>query len=525
MAPAQTPAFALRARVSQPHGPMTVARPQRSFRKTGWPFLVHAAILLLVAFALRKAQFGNPVVGDDEQFYLLVGDRLLHGMLPYVDIWDCKPPGLFLLYAGIRLLGGSGIVQYQIVATIFAAATAIMIARVGQRIGGGFGALCGGLVYLLWINWFGGDGGQTPVFYNAFVTGAAMVVLSALDTSASRGRLRRLGCAAMALIGIGLQIKYACVFEGVFFGLVLLHAGFSRGATPAQLAADGALWIACALAPTAAAWAFYGLLGHGEAFAYANFVAEFRQTGLPAGERLAALWRIFANTLVLTIPAVAAARLWRPATAEAMRTRLFAWGWLGAAWFGLLAYGAYFENYALPLLVPTSLVLVPALSLPAWGPILAAVALAFGYVGSSTSIHRHVRAREGREAIDRVVSLIKSNLGRGCLYIYSGPSIPYLLTNACFVSPYVFPGHLRNSKMANALPVGSTGELREVLAGEPRVIVREQSGDGRDALPDAIVGVVLARSYRLVGSVKFGHDHILVYKVDHHAPAERHLGR
>ena len=64
--------------------------------------------------------FGNPVIGSDEgdeQFYLLVGDRMLHGLLPYVDVWDRKPVGLFLVYAAIRLLGGEGIWQYQLAAT------------------------------------------------------------------------------------------------------------------------------------------------------------------------------------------------------------------------------------------------------------------------------------------------------------------------------------------------------------------------------------------------------------------------
>jgi predicted membrane-bound mannosyltransferase len=82
-----------------------------------------AALLLLVALLLRVPLFGDPVIHSDEQFYLLVGDRLLHGAWPYLDIWDRKPPGLFLLYAAIRLVGGLGIVQYQMVASLAAAAT------------------------------------------------------------------------------------------------------------------------------------------------------------------------------------------------------------------------------------------------------------------------------------------------------------------------------------------------------------------------------------------------------------------
>src|SRR3569623_982326 len=65
-----------------------------------------AALLLLVALAARCVDFGNPVIHVDEQYYLLVGDRLLHGALTYVDIWDRKPIGLFAIFAEIRLLPG-----------------------------------------------------------------------------------------------------------------------------------------------------------------------------------------------------------------------------------------------------------------------------------------------------------------------------------------------------------------------------------------------------------------------------------
>uniref|UniRef100_UPI001C08B440 hypothetical protein n=1 Tax=Acinetobacter baumannii TaxID=470 RepID=UPI001C08B440 len=54
-------------------------------------------ILLMFAVAVRARDFGNPSIHVDEQFYLLVGDRMLHGALPYLDIWDRKPIGLFLL--------------------------------------------------------------------------------------------------------------------------------------------------------------------------------------------------------------------------------------------------------------------------------------------------------------------------------------------------------------------------------------------------------------------------------------------
>ena len=79
-----------------------------------------------VTVLVRAAGIGDIVAHGDEQFYLLTGDRMLNwGAVPYADIWDRKPVGLFLLYAGIRLLGGNGIIAYQLSALAAVAATSL----------------------------------------------------------------------------------------------------------------------------------------------------------------------------------------------------------------------------------------------------------------------------------------------------------------------------------------------------------------------------------------------------------------
>jgi hypothetical protein len=133
---------------------------------------VRAINLLMMGFAylavgllIRGATLGFPVIHIDEQFYLLVGDRMLHGAVPFVDIWDRKPIGLFLLYAAIRLLGGDGIVQYQLVALACVAGTSLVIwrtARKSPRRWGFLGRRCLSAV----LSAFFCFGGQAPVYYN-----------------------------------------------------------------------------------------------------------------------------------------------------------------------------------------------------------------------------------------------------------------------------------------------------------------------------------------------------------------------
>jgi hypothetical protein len=183
---------------------------------------------MLAALLIRGITFGYPMLHIDEQFYLLVGDRMLHGAVPYVDIWDRKPVGLFILYAAIRLLGGLGVVQYQVVAMLFAAATALAIYRMARMIARPWGAFWAGVAYLLCLSGYQCYGGQAPVFFNLPMALAGLM-LCRMASQGARARLVRGGLGVMALVGIALQIKYTALFEGITFGLVLMALGHRQG--------------------------------------------------------------------------------------------------------------------------------------------------------------------------------------------------------------------------------------------------------------------------------------------------------
>ena len=94
---------------------VTAQEAQR--RRGSWPapreLLKAGLILALFTLATRLWTFGNPLINVDEQFYVLTGDRLLHGVLPYVDIWDRKPIGLFLIYAFVCRLFANPVIGYR----------------------------------------------------------------------------------------------------------------------------------------------------------------------------------------------------------------------------------------------------------------------------------------------------------------------------------------------------------------------------------------------------------------------------
>ncbi len=139
----------------------------------------HAADLaacFAFALLLRIATFGDPNIHMDEAFYFFVGLEMHEGAVPYVDIWDRKPAGLFILYCALAGISGS-VLSYQIAAWIAAGYTAWVIAQIVYRFGPRIAGLLAAACYIALLLPLNGHGGQTPVFYNALVASAVWLVL------------------------------------------------------------------------------------------------------------------------------------------------------------------------------------------------------------------------------------------------------------------------------------------------------------------------------------------------------------
>ena len=457
-------------------------------------------LLILAALVIRLPHIGNPIRHLDDQFYLFTGRALLEGQLPYVDIWDRKPLGLFLIYGAIALLGGSGVIEYQLVAASSAAATAILVALIARRFTSDLGAALAGVCYLASLEMLGGGGGQSPVFYNLYMAGAALLVLRAIDEPEGP-RLYRYGLGAMLLAGLSVFIKQSAVIEGCFFGLALLWIVWTRTGSPARVARCALLYGACGIAPTLLALLGYAALGHGEEFWFANFVSIFLKGSIGARTLVFG----FAFILICLFPLLLYAPLglkrlpWRAAGPERVRT-LFLAGWLAAALLGFLAIPNFFDHYALPLLVPLSVAAAPLFGREHGGRVWAAVPILWALVLSDYPgwTQSRLAARQYEQAAD----IVAQNLRGGCLYVHEGPVQLYTVGGSCGLTRYVFPDHLNSAPEAGATGVDAEAELRRILARQPRVIVtarRVTHPENRATL--RILGAELPRRYRLVAIV------------------------
>jgi hypothetical protein len=463
----------------QQTSPLRLAYPLRSISRSAaliWLGLAYVAVALL----LRGFTFGDPALHIDEQFYLLVGDRMLHGALPYVDIWDRKPVGLFVLYAAIRALGGGdGIVQYQVAAMISAAATALTVNRIARTIAPAAGAWWAGVAYLLYLSGFNCFGGQSPVFYNLVVALAAWRMCRIVTTPTSPSLIAQ-GVGVMTLIGLAMQIKYSVLFEGIAFGLALLGRAQADGASPQRLATAALAWSAAALAPTALALGVYIWIGHGQAFFFANFQSFFsrQEPLLPGFGRLvietAALIPLW---LAIFLAPRQHLRSVRAGLAEASEpgtnpaALFFLRYWAIAAVAGFLVLGVWFDHYVAPLLVPLAVLAAPMLGRPGRLRFHTWLVIGFGVVGAACMTFRETADHGSQAQIMRISDLIRANLGDGCAYINQGEPILYLTTHSCLVTRYSFPSHLAGVVDTHSLGVNVTQEVARIMANHPRVVL------------------------------------------------------
>lgn len=481
------------------------AFPKTSIRH---PAIAAALALLIAAFVIRAPSFGNPALFIDEQFYLLVGDRMLHGALPYVDIWDRKPIGLFLIYAAIRLLGGEGIIQYQAVAALFAAAGSFAVSRIARRVAPEPAALAAGLSYLLWIEQVEGGGGQSPVFYNPLVAAAALATLCA-HAAADDRRYFRFGFAAMLLGGLAIQIKYTAAIEVAFFGLTFAIS-LVRRKPAGQAIALTIVLAAVALGPTLLATLAFAAAGHLDAFLFANFTSiGLRDAGIDgkAAERL----RIgLSHLLPLAACCAASAFALRRGNKAEKMWGAFMIGWMVAALVGFACVGAFYYHYLLPLYVPLAVGIAPIVGRMPIGIGFGAIALLVPL--ANLGWPAFADTRHTREQVDHLVSLLPPDAKQRCLYEFDGPPILYLRGQACAHSRFVFPDHLASRVEARALGVDPVAEMGRIMARRPAAITIGHIGDEtRNPATFAVVRRALVLHYRLAGTGEIDRRRIDLY--------------
>ena len=83
------------------------------------------SVLFLVSFFVRLPFFFRDYIDRDESTFILMGQSWVDGHLPYTELWDLKPPVVFLFFAMIIYTFGKSFLAIRLVGALIVAVTAL----------------------------------------------------------------------------------------------------------------------------------------------------------------------------------------------------------------------------------------------------------------------------------------------------------------------------------------------------------------------------------------------------------------
>lgn len=427
---------------------------------------------MLAAFLLRMDAFGDPVAHSVDQFYLLVGERMHRGLLPYVDIWDRKPPGIFFLYYLISAISTSA-ACYQVVAALFAGATAVVVARISRRWAGPTGSILAGLIYLVMLGDFYGNTGEAAIFYNLLVGLAAYWLTGRVD--------RRRFDWAMFSLGLAISIKQTVGVEAAVLGIIAVHRLGQRDRfwNVLRLGAIG-------IAPTLLFACYFLLVGHYSEYWNATVVSILLKGGPSPADTLGRSLDLGRRFIPLAALAVLGLTLKAPTFS---RYRRFMLAWTAAALVGVVAVPQLYLHYGQPLVLPLSVIASVALDRRFSGLLLGVLAgLASLIYHQPFEFARHAQSRAEMAALTRSIDALPGDT----LLVFDGPSSLYTLTGRRFLTPLVFPPHLNHQIELNVSGIDTNREIVRVLSLVPDVVVMTELPRNQ---PENAIGWKLVRDF------------------------------
>jgi 4-amino-4-deoxy-L-arabinose transferase-like glycosyltransferase len=228
-----------------------------------------AALLGLCAliFFLRLHTYSEPLERD-VTIYAVIAHEMLDGRALYSDLWDHKPPAIYVTYATSELIAGYGRDSIFLMNVTAAVATLLACYFAGSTSGGG---RVGGFIAAgLWALASGdlalqGNQPNTEVFLNAFLaTGFAVFV-----------RKEKKGLGLSAALVAGVLFAVASLYKQVVIvqAALLAFAYFasSRAGSRKKALAEIAILAAVGVAAWALVLGYFVAKGHGQAFGEAVF--------------------------------------------------------------------------------------------------------------------------------------------------------------------------------------------------------------------------------------------------------------
>jgi len=107
------------------------------------------ALLVLVSLFVRLPFFFSTDIDWDEGTYLLMGQAILDGDHLYVDLWDNKPPLLYVAFAGAIAMSGKTLFGVRLFAALLVAVTAYLVFEITTTLRDRTAGLWAAMIWIL----------------------------------------------------------------------------------------------------------------------------------------------------------------------------------------------------------------------------------------------------------------------------------------------------------------------------------------------------------------------------------------
>jgi len=206
------------------------ARPPLVLHPGVRPSRIAFLVVTVLGLLLPRIYSLHEPVEMDQATYASMGDELLHGESLYTDVWDNKPPGVYVTFAAAQLLAGPGPLSVWWLGLVVATLTGLSLYLAARALTGSSWAAAAGVT--LWASVSGlptieANQPNAEVFLNLFLP----VVLAGYVEATRPGPRKGLAPACGLALFLATFYKPIAVFAGGAAGLALLipvHASSLR---------------------------------------------------------------------------------------------------------------------------------------------------------------------------------------------------------------------------------------------------------------------------------------------------------